>query len=211
MWAPPEVLVLEDDGEQLRTLRELVERAHLEPLATSTPRQAMARLEGRRPILAIIDLDMSRVPASERRVSVDDVLRRLHHRHVNCIPLVYSAGVESIDDQARVYLLHPHALFQSKRHGEERLLQRVNGLLGGRVGDLALQDGVVVHLPSGDPMPHRVAVSLVTAKRANRPLLLSESDARAARRFQRWLQACDSSVLVRALGNRHYQLAVREE
>ena len=34
---------------------------------------------------------------------------------------------------------------------------------------------------------------------------------RAARRFQRWLQACDSSVLVRALGNRHYQLAVREE
>jgi hypothetical protein len=60
-------------------------------------------------------------------------------------------------------------------------------------------------------MPHRVAVSLVTAKRATRPLLLSESDARAARRFQRWLQACDSSVLVRALGNRHYQLAVREE
>jgi hypothetical protein len=60
-------------------------------------------------------------------------------------------------------------------------------------------------------MPHRVAVSLVTAKRANRPLLLSESDARAARRFQRWLQACGSSVLVRALGNSHYQLAVREE
>src|ERR1700730_15382742 len=141
MWAPPEVLVLEEDQAQPRALRELVEGAHLEPLATATPRHAMARLEGRRPILAIIDLDMSRVPASERRVGVDDVLRRLHHRHVNCIPLVYSAGVESIDDQARVYLLHPHALFQSKRHGEERLLERVNGLLGGRGGDLALQAG----------------------------------------------------------------------
>jgi CheY-like chemotaxis protein len=211
MWAPPEVLVLEDDQDQLRALRELVEGAHLEPLATATPRHAMARLEGRRPILAIIDLDMSRAPATERRVSVDDVLRRLHQRHVNCIPLVYSAGVETIDEQARVYLLHPHALFQSKRHGERRLLERVNGLLGGRVGDLALQGGVVVHLPSGEPMPHRVAISLVTAKRANRPLLLSESDARAARRFQRWLQECDSCVAVRALGSRHYQLTVRGE
>jgi CheY-like chemotaxis protein len=211
MWAPPEVLVLEDDQDQLRALRELVEGANLEPLATATPRHAMARLEGRRPILAIIDLDMSRAPAAERRVSVDDVLRRLHQRHVNCIPLVYSAGVETIDEQARVYLLHPHALFQSKRHGEKRLLERVNGLLGGRVGDLALQGGVVVHLPSGEPMPHRVAISLVTAKRANRPLLLSESDARAARRFQRWLQDRGSLVAVRALGGRHYQLTVREE
>jgi hypothetical protein len=87
----------------------------------------------------------------------------------------------------------------------------VNGLLGGRVGDLALQGGVVVHLPSAEPMPHRVAVSLLTAKRANRPLLLSESDARAARRFQRWLQDCGSCVAVRALGGRHYQLTVREE
>jgi CheY-like chemotaxis protein len=211
MWAPPEVLVLEDDQDQLRALRELVEGAHLEPLATATPRHAMARLEGRRPILAIIDLDMSRAPLAERRVSVDDVLRRLHQRHVNCIPLVYSAGVETIDEQARVYLLHPHALFQSKRHGDKRLLERVNGLLGGRVGDLALQGGVVVHLPSAEPMPHRVAVSLLTAKRANRPLLLSESDARAARRFQRWLQDCGSCVAVRALGGRHYQLTVREE
>jgi CheY-like chemotaxis protein len=211
MWAPPEVLVLEDDQDQLLALRELVEGAHLEPLATATPRHAMARLEGRRPILAIIDLDMSRAPLAERRVSVDDVLRRLHQRHVNCIPLVYSAGVETIDEQARVYLLHPHALFQSKRHGDKRLLERVNGLLGGRVGDLALQGGVVVHLPSAEPMPHRVAVSLLTAKRANRPLLLSESDARAARRFQRWLQDCGSCVAVRALGGRHYQLTVREE
>ena len=211
MWAPPEVLVLEDDQDQLRALRRLIEGANLEPLAAASPRQAMARLEGRRPILALIDLDMSRAPATERLVGVDDVLRRLQQRHVNCIPLVYSAGVETIDEQARVYLLHPHALFQSKRHGEQRLLDRVNGLLGGRVGDLALQAGVVVHLPSGEPMPHRVAVSMVTARRANRPLLLSESDARAARRFQRWLQECDSCVCVRALGGRHYQLTVRGE
>jgi CheY-like chemotaxis protein len=211
MRAPPEVLVLEDDLEQLQALQRLVEAANLEPLATASPRQAMARLEGRRPILAIIDLDMSRAPAAERRVSVHDVLRRLHQRHVNCIPLVYSAAVETIDDQAAVYLAHPHALFQSKRHGEGRLLERVNGLLGGRVGDVGIREGVVVHLPSGETFAHRVGVALVTARRANRALLLSESDARAARRFQDWLEGHASSVLVRPLGGRHYQLAEKEE
>ena len=211
MWAPPEVLVLEDDPEQLRLLQELVQGAHLEPLCASSPRQAMTRLESRRPLLAIIDLDMSRAPVAERQVTVHDLLRRLHQSHVNCIPLVYSAAVETIDDQAQVYLAHPHALFQSKRHGDERLLERVNSLLGGRVGDLAVRDGVVVHLPSGTTMPHRVAVSLLTARRANRSLVLNESDARAARRFQVWLERVGSPVRVRALGNRHYQLAVDGE
>lgn len=211
MWAPPEILVLEDDPAQLRALQDLVQSANLEPLCSATPRQAMTRLESRRPLLAIIDLDMSRAPLTERQVSVHDVLRRLHQRHVNCIPLVYSAAVETIDDQAQVYLAHPHALFQSKRHGDERLLDRVNSLLGGRVGDLAVRDGVVVHLPSGETMPHRVAVSLLTARRANRTVVLNESDARAARRFQGWLERLGSPVRVRALGNRHYQLVVSGE
>lgn len=154
---------------------------------------------------------MSLAPAAERRIGVHDILRRLHQRHVNCIPLVYSAAVETIDDQAAVYLSHPHALFQSKRHGDRHLLERVNGLLSGRVGDLAVQDGVVVHMPSGETFPHRVGVALVTARKANRALLLNESDARAARRFQEWLEARVSSVVVRPLGGRHYQLAEREE
>ena len=210
MRAPAEVLVLEDDLEQLETLGRLVQAAHLEPLASSSPRQALARLDGRRPILAIIDLDMSRAPMADRRVTVHDVLRRLHQRHVNCIPLVYSAAVETIDDQAAVYLAHPHALFQSKRHGEDRLIERVNGLLGGRMGDLAVRDGVVVHLPSGEPFAHRVAVALVTATRAHRPVVLGDSDARAARRFADWLEERSSAVVVRPLGGRHYLLGERE-
>jgi CheY-like chemotaxis protein len=211
MWAPPEVLVLEDDTAQLEALGRLIRGVHLEPLTSSTPRQAMSRLEGRRPILAIIDLDMSRVPLSERQVSVHQLLQRLHQRHNNCIPLVYSAAVETIDDQAAVYLAHPHALFQSKRHGDDRLLDRVGSLLSGRVGDLAIQQGIVVHLPSGQTTSHRVAVALLTAKRANRALVLSESDARAARRFQDWLEEQGSQVVVRALGGRHYHLAVKGE
>jgi CheY-like chemotaxis protein len=208
MLAPPEVLLLEDDPEQLAAVVDVVRRSGLEPLAARSPRQALSRLEHFHPILAIVDLDMSQAPADERRVGVHDVLRRLHMDHVNCIPLVYSAAVETIDEQAEVFGSHPHALFQSKRHGLERLVQRMDSLLSARVGDVAVRGGMVVHLPSGDSHTHRVAVSLVTATRANRTLYLSDSDARAARRFQRWLEETGSSVRVRPLGNRFYQLAV---
>ena len=210
MVAPPEVLLLEDDLHELRALEDVVRGARLEPVTASGPAQALARLDHHDPLLAVIDLDMSRAPAAERRAGVHDVLRRLHLHHLNCIPLVYSAGVETIDEQARVYQSHPHALFQSKRHGFERLLGRIRGLLGGNVGDLAIRGGVVVHLPSGRTMSHRVAVALLTAKRANRSVVLRASEARAARRFQQWLDELGSPVLVRALGGRHYQVAVRE-
>ena len=210
MVAPPEVLLLEDDLQELRALEEVVRGASLEPVAASGPAQALTRLEHHDPLLAVIDLDMSRAPAAERRSGVHDVLRRLHARHLNCIPLVFSAGVETIDDQARVYESHPHALFQSKRHGIERLVQRIEGLLGGRVGDLALRGGVVVHLPTGRTTNHRVAVTLLAARRANRPVMFRDSEARACRRFGGWLDEVGSSVLVRALGACNYALAPRE-
>ena len=210
MIAPPEALLLEDDLEELGELGRVVRDAGLEPISTSGPRQALARLENHQPLLAVIDLDMTRAPASERAVGVDQVLGRLHSHHLNCIPLVYSAGVETIDEQARVYQSHPHALFQSKRHGFDRLLARIESLLGGKIGDLAVRGGVVVHLPTGSTMSHRVAVTLLTAKRANRSVVLRASEARAARRFQQWLEGLNSPVLVRALGGRHYQVAVRE-
>jgi CheY-like chemotaxis protein len=209
--APPEVLVLEDDPQELRTLERAIRGAHLEPVLASGPRQALARLASHEPLLAVIDLDMSRAPVAERRASVHDVLRRLSSHHLNCIPLVYSGGVDTIDEQARVYDSHPHALFQSKRHGFDRLLDRIEGLLGGRVGDLAIRRGKVTHLPSGQTMNHRVAVTLLAAKRANRTVVLRESDARAARRFQDWLDEVGSCVVVRALGGRHYQVAVRPD
>jgi CheY-like chemotaxis protein len=211
MVAPPEVLLLEDDLGELRALEASVRRARLEPVTASGPRQALAQLERHEPLLAVIDLDMSRAPAHERRSGVHDVLRRLHTHHLNCIPLVYSAGVETIDDQARVYESHPHALFQSKRHGVDRLQRRIEGLLGGRVGDLGVRGGTVVHLPSGRTTNHRVAVTLLAARRANRSVVLRESDSRAARRFGDWLDEVGSNVLVRALGSRHYQVATREQ
>jgi CheY-like chemotaxis protein len=208
MLAPPEVLILEDDPDQLATLVQAVREAGLEPLAARSPQQALSRLSHFRPLLALLDLDMSQAPAAERTTSVRDVLRRLHTDHVNCIVVIYSAAVDTIDQQAEVYRVHPHALFQSKRHGLDRLLRRLNDLLSARVGDIAVRGGMVIHLPSGETHSHRVAVSLVTATRASRTLYLNDSDARAARRFQHWLGEVSSSVKIRPLGNRFYQLAV---
>src|SRR5205085_6762289 len=78
MSAPPEVLILEDHPEELHELESVVRRANLEPLLAAGPAQALARLEHQRPILAVIDLDMSRASARERRATAYDVLRRLH-------------------------------------------------------------------------------------------------------------------------------------
>lgn len=211
MFAPPEVLVLEDDPAQLDALTGVVRDAGLEPIPARSPAQAMRRLDNFQPILAVLDLDMSMAPPEERTVGVPDVLRRLRDGHVNCAVLVFSAAVETIDQQAAVYDAHPTALFQSKRHGLERLVTRIDGLLTSRLGDLGVRGGMVTHLPSGEHYNHRVAVSLITATRANRTLHLGDSDARAARRFQRWLEEVGSSVSVRPLGNRFYQLGTRPE
>jgi CheY-like chemotaxis protein len=210
MRSPSDVLILEDDPAELAELAELVREGGLEPVCCRGPRQALARLEQRRPVLAIIDLNMARAPDPERRAGVPDVLRRLALRHVNCLTLVYSAAVETIDQQARIFRIHPRALFQSKRHGPEQLRHRIQGLLGSTFGDLALCQGLVVHLPSGRAVGHRVAVELLTARAANHSVLLNDSEARAARRFHRWLVQVGSAVMVRALGDRHYGLALRE-
>jgi CheY-like chemotaxis protein len=211
MFAPPEVLVLEDDPAQLTAVVDVIRAAGLEPLQARSPAQAMSRLAHFQPILAVLDLDMSMAPPEERTTSVHDVLHRLRDTHINCIALVYSAAVETIDQQAAVYDAHPTALFQSKRHGLDRLVARIDGLLTSRLGDLAVRGGMVTHLPSGAHHNHRVAVTLITATRANRTLHLGDSDARAARRFQRWLEEVGSRVTVRPLGNRFYQLAVMGE
>ncbi len=208
MWSAPQVLLLEDRPEELAALRLAVDRAGLEALPVPTPRRALSLLELCDPLLAVLDLDMAGVPAQERVITVEMVLQRLRDRHVNCIPLVYSACVETIEDQSRLFELHPHCLFQSKRQGEDRLLRRLNALLAARIGDLAGRQGVVVHLPSGEVFSHRIAVALLAASRAHHTLVLAASDARAARRFEGWLRRCGSSVSVRPAGNRHYRLSV---
>jgi CheY-like chemotaxis protein len=224
------VLVLENDPEQRRALVRLVrDLGYLEPMECGDPVRACRLLEVRdsgrhllnAPILALVDLDVS---DARTHAGAHDVLKRLRHEHPSCLVLVHSARVDSIDEQQRVYEQHPRALFASKRHGPEMLRRRLRDLLTGRVADLALEGGTVIHLPSrersrGDPgarikdhYSHEVAVKLMMCKLADRSVWLGTNTlVQAACRFRNWLGECGSPVRVDSMGRGQYRLFVPEE
>ena len=225
------VLILEDDWEQRRDLVELVgELGHLDPMECGDPDRACRLLDVRdsnrhllnTPVLALIDLDMSRAPIT--RHSAQDVLRKLRHEHPSCLVLVHSAVVDNIDDQQRVYEAYPRALFASKRHGTEVLRRRLRDLLTGRVADLALEGGVVLHLPTRqrpedapqarikDHYSHEVAVKLMMGKLADRSVWLGTNTlVQAVCRFRNWLTECGSPVQVDSVGHGQYRLLAPED
>ena len=225
------VLVLEDDGEQRADLVELVrDLGYLDPMECGDPDRACRLLDVRdsnrhllnTPVLALIDLDMSKAPVT--RHSAQDVLRKLRHEHPSCLVLVHSAVVDNIDDQQRVYEAYPRALFASKRHGTEVLRRRLRDLLTGRVADLALEGGVVFHLPSrqlaeADPRArvkdhysHEVAVKLMMGKLADRSVWLGTNTlVQAVCRFRNWLTECGSPVQVDSVGHGQYRLLAPED
>jgi CheY-like chemotaxis protein len=175
------------------------------PLLAEHPRKALSMLDYHRPVLAILDLDMSKAERTGR--SVEEVLERLYERHGVCIPIVYSVNVGTVERRDWIAGLHAYALVQDKRDGEDALARRMRRLLLARYGDLVIDGGTVRHVPSGRAFSHRVGVSLLLAKRANLEVALDESEARAARRFQRWLRdEVASTVRVRPYRNRHYEL-----
>lgn len=207
--AHAEVLVLEDEPEQLRRLGDAVASAGLSALLAEHPRKALAMLDFHRPVLAILDLDMSKAERTGR--TVEEVLERLYERHGVCIPIVYSVNVGTVERRDWIAGLHAYALVQDKRDGEDALARRMRRLLLARYGDLVIDGGTVRHVPSGRAFAHRVGVSLLLAKRANLEVALDESEARAARRFQRWLsEGVASTVRVRPYRNRHYELELSD-
>lgn len=200
-----EVLVLEDDTDQLRRLGETLAAIGLVPLLAEHPRKALALLGHHRPVLAVVDLDMSRAEATGR--TAEEVLAQLYEAHGVCTPIVYSVNADSVERRDWIAGLHPCALVQDKADGETALVDRVQRLLTARLGDLAIERGSVRHLPSGRRFAHRVGVSLLLAGRADVEVALDDSEARAVRRFQRWLRDdVASAVRVRPYRSRHYGL-----
>ena len=210
MGAKPEVLVLEDDPDQLRQVTQAIKEAGLIPLAAEHPRRALALLHTGRPILAVIDLDMSK--AEKTGYTVEQVLERLLEDFGACTPIIYSAHVGRIEQRERVARIHPYAQIQDKKEGLASLIDRLRKMLQASFGDLVIKSGSVHHQPSGKRFKHRVAVSLVVATKLRRDIRLDETEARAVRRFSRWLDhEVGSEIQVRPFRNRHYDLAPRTE
>lgn len=183
MRAFAEFLVLEDDPQNLERIHAAMTRAGPQVLCASGPGDALARLHGRQPVLAVINLDVT-----EPEHTVGDVLSALASCARTCMVVVHSA---QLGKQAHPRLCrpeHPNLLFELQRDGHIGLAKRIEAVLGAQFGDLSISRGRARHRPTGILYPHRIAVSLLMASHADQPLYLGESDARAARRFGRWLQ-----------------------
>lgn len=212
MEAPAKVLILEDDADEMARLKNIVSALRMVPLEATYPSQALRLLEYHSPVLAILDLDMSKSKVPDR-ATTRDVLRKLNDTYRNVIPLVHSAKVETIWDQQKLSSLHPYTLYHPKKSSEFSLQERIEKLLNARLGDLLIRNGRVFHQPTNKQFKHYVAVELLMARRTggNNTVFLNESQAKAARRFKQWLAKRNSSVSVHTHGNRQYSVYIIDQ
>lgn len=206
MRARCEALLLEDDPAHMAGLAAMIRRLHLLPIPTRTPDQALRRLDYYHPVLAVLDLDMSLAPESQRAVA--DVLHRLYDDCGGCFVLVYSASADEIAVRKGIEAIHPLATFVSKHDGLAVLAERVRRMMGVRFGDLVARRGVTLHEPSGRTFGHRVAVSLLLGTALGHEVLLDDVEAKAARRLRAWLHDVGSCVVLVDHGHRCYALHV---
>ena len=210
MRANPEILILEDDAETLDRLRDHFTRKRFHPLASRSASRAITMLQNNlqssRPVLAIVDWDLSKAP--DQSVSSGQVLARLARELADCLVIVYSQNIDAFQVRSQVQRAHPRAWLHDKRDGDASLLLRIDRLLDKTVGDLRVHEGtVVMHRPSGHEQHHREAVRLVV----HHPAMVtfhSDTATKAVRRFGDWLTQHQSSVRLVSHGNRKYRLEV---
>lgn len=212
MRANPEVLILEDDPEKLEDLRQEFIRKRFHPLTARSASRAISllrnNLESSRPILAVVDWDLSKAPDNINTTS--DLLTFLAHELGDCLVIVYSANVDSFRVRSEIHRSHPRAWLHDKREGDQSLIERIDRMLEQTVEDLKVKDGsVVIHMPTNDEHHHREAVRLVV----HYPEIVtfhSDSATKAVRRFGDWLAKHDSRVTLISHGNRKYRLTVMQ-
>jgi hypothetical protein len=211
MRANAEVLILEDDAETLEELRTHFSRKRFHPLATRSAVHAVTALRNNaastRPILAVVDWDLSKAP--DQTLSSSDVLALLARDLSDCLTIVYSANIDSFRVRSEIHRAHPRAWLHDKSDGDRSLIERVERMLDPTVEDLRIKDGsVVLHLPTMAEHHHREAVRLVV----HYPEMVtfhSDTATKAVRRFGDWLTKRDSRVTVVSHGNRKYRLSLR--
>lgn len=210
MRANPEILILEDDPETLDRLRGHFSGKRFHPLATRSASRSLSMLENNmyssRPVLAIVDWDLSKAPDHE--ASSNEVLVRLARELPDCLVVVYSQNIDAFHVRSEIQRAHPRAWLHDKRDGDASLLQRIDRMLDQTVGDLRVEGGtVLIHVPSGDEHHHREAIRLVV----HYPSIVtfhSDTATKAVRRFGEWLNRHESMVTLISHGNRKYRLQV---
>jgi|ERR1035437_1304397 CheY-like chemotaxis protein len=208
-----EALVLEDDPEELTELSKILETAGFAAVRTRSPSEAIRMLDPtyHQPVLAIVDMNMSKAP--DRSQKSDDVLMYLYKHHPSCTVLVHSANINTVESRLRIQTLHPKALLHDKGGNTNALMTRIPKLGNARVGDLVLDGGRVLHEPSGKVATHRIAVSLMMAYHGDKKgiSVITEANSRALRRFKNWLTEINSTVHVIRLSDFLYRLEIQNQ
>jgi hypothetical protein len=211
MRANVEVLIVEDDSETLEELRAHFVAKRFHPLATRSAAHAVRALrnnaESTRPVLAVVDWDLSKAP--DQSLSSADVLALLARELSDCLTIVYSANIDSFRVRSEIQRAHPRAWLHDKRDGDGSLMERVDRMLDHTVEDLRVSAGsVVIHLPTLAEHHHREAVRLVL-HHPEIVTLHSDTATKAVRRFKEWLSQQGSAMTVISHGNRKYRLGNR--
>ena len=210
MRANAEIIILEDDPEKLEQLRQHFIQKRFHPLTARSASRAISALknnmESNRPVLAVVDWDLSKAPGQS--FSSTDFLSLLARDVPDCLVIVYSANVDSFRVRSEIHRAHPRAWLHDKREGDMALLDRIDRMLDQTVEDLRVKDGsVVIHIPTKDEHHHREAVRLVV----HYPEIVtfhSDTATKAVRRFGDWLAKHNSRVTLISHGNRKYRLTV---
>ena len=202
-----DVLVLEDNPTELEEIVTVTQACGLDTLATRSPQQAIRLLRANDPVLAILDWNMRLSPDAER--TAENVLRTLARDHPETFTIVFALRAGSdLDLQNQIAVAHPGAIPHDKLQGLTSLLLRVRQLLQRKVGDLRVDRGTVVHVPSGTRYQNKWGVRLLCgypeatmAKRHSTPYM-------AMYRFGVWLRDVDSTVSLESEGAGFYHLEV---
>lgn len=205
-----EALILEDNPREAQLVTVVMSACGLGVVSTRSPQQAIRLLRTHTPALAVVDWNMELSPDSDR--TSEAALKELCRLHPDAFCIVFATHVGSdLTLQERIALAHPSAVTHDKRLGLDSLMTRIQQLLERRIGDLVIERGTVIHLPSGRRFRHRIGVKMIL----NHP-----RDFFAARRtamyqavytFKVWLRDQHSSVAVESLHGGYYRLVVRDD
>ena len=207
MTARADVLILEDNPTELEEIATVTEASGLMTLATRSPAQALRLLRANDPVLAIVDWNMQLSPDAEQ--TSESVLRVLAREHPDTYTIVFAvrAGTD-MDLQDRIAAAHPGAIAHDKRQGLPSLLARVRQLLQRKVGDLKIDRGTVVHIPTGSRYQNKWALRLLCSFPDAAQAQRGSAAYMSMYRFNRWLEELGSEVSLVSEGAAFYHLEV---
>lgn len=226
MRSVPQVLILEDVPEELRTIDAALSRLGYETIVARDPAALLRRLvttdpsTGRRaptsnvPTLAVLDYEMHHSP--DQTVRVEELLAFLFEHHPNCRVIMYSSVLDRSDTRDRINQAHPLALIEDKRgDAAEALVRRIHRTVGKTAGDLEIVGSRLrFNHPTDDSrscyLSHHIR-HLLVSHYPNSVLVAQQSDQKMVRRFRGDLDRLGSRMTVRCLRGKRFQLVERED